>query len=494
MRNPLRALRRKSFATTVALAVCSFGGQALAASTCNDIAASRNPAENYANIYACLAAPAGVAQLDAGIFPLSRKITMPNGSKLVGIGADHKGATLSASPDSNQPWGDALAQRYPDNTVLEVSDDNVVEALRVTGNGQLHIDCCTSVVVICGSQSRLHDVEIVDLDPANGQLPQESIGGRPVGLHFMGSSASSGNVADKVAIHDVYIGVVFRSGLPALHANTVADSEIFNTFCDGISLSGYGILRNNVIHGSGVNCGQKPTPVPGAGLYATNNQSGAELVGNKIMDVCGNGMDIVNSKRFLIKGNSVRFTGSPLMTKYPYCVGGTPGNFVDINDFTIAENSFEAVNTAPLGKLLSLFPSYAADFRRAYAPLPNRNKQIVAVRLLKWKGTVTNNKFDDNAMVARCDAQDTCVGIGLYVGPGTGVGGDGKWAASTSDYFTRNSVAGSNIGSLRCGFDWYAGNSVCTANRKDKSCNDDDFKHTSDVKANWSRNNSCATP
>jgi hypothetical protein len=419
---------------------------------------------------------------------------MPRGSQLIGKSGDHGASTIAAAPFSTQPWGNALPQRYPNNNVLEVSDDNTVQDLSLTGDGQLHADCCTTVVAIVGSRSVLNNVEIFDLDPQARRLPLNPSGGKPAGVYFIGSSTSSENVINNAFIHDLRMGTIFRAGLPVQHANTVSNSEMFGISCDSITFSGYGIARNNFIHGNGFDCGQQPIPIPGGGFYTFNNRIGGQIIGNTITDVCGNGLDLVDAENFVIENNRVHLERTPFGGKYSYCVGGSAGSFVDIRNFKITGNTFKAINIPPLGPSLALFPAYAADFFRAYYPLPEKAKQVIAVKLLKYKSVVTNNTFENNTMIGRCDTISSCVGIGLYVGPGTGVDGNGKWSASTSNYFTKNSVVGSNIGSLRCGADWYAADSICTEISKGSSCNDDDSEHVPGVNANWSRNDVCAAP
>lgn len=59
---------------------------------------------------------------------------------------------------------------------------------------------------------------------------------------------------------------------------------------------------------------------------------------------------------------------------------------------------------------------------------------------------------------------------------GTGYGPGQSWSAQTTNYFTGNTTFGSNVGSVRCGGDWFAGNSTCDAGSP-PPCNDDDYQH-----------------
>ena len=84
------------------------------------------------------------------------------------------------------------------------------------------------------------------------------------------------------------------------------------------------------------------------------------------------------------------------------------------------------------------------------------------------------NSIEGNQMRAYCSGD--CVGVGYFVSRGTGlVGGD--WSAATTNYFTGNDPFGSNVGSRRCGGNWYAANSICDAGAG-APCNTDDYQHT----------------
>jgi hypothetical protein len=178
----MKVLRDRYLAERLAFAVliaCGMGPEAIAVPACNNIIASQSPTENYN--CSCLASTNGIARLTAGIFPLSRKIIVPRGSKLIGRGGDHEASTIAAAPFSTQSWGNALLQRYPNNNVLEISDENTVQDLSLTGDGQLHADCCTTVVAIVGSRYLLNNVDIFDLEPQARRLPQNPSGGKPAG-------------------------------------------------------------------------------------------------------------------------------------------------------------------------------------------------------------------------------------------------------------------------------------------------------------------------
>ena len=76
--------------------------------------------------------------------------------------------------------------------------------------------------------------------------------------------------------------------------------------------------------------------------------------------------------------------------------------------------------------------------------------------------------------------------VGLFASRGTGYAGS-DWSAGTTNYMTGNRTFGSNVGSVRCGGNWYAGNSDCPAGAT-APCNDDDYQHA----AGDFRNDDCS--
>ncbi|PKN44539.1 MAG: hypothetical protein CVU63_10300, partial [Deltaproteobacteria bacterium HGW-Deltaproteobacteria-20] len=101
----------------------------------------------------------------------------------------------------------------------------------------------------------------------------------------------------------------------------------------------------------------------------------------------------------------------------------------------------------------------------------------------------TGNTIEDNTFVAGCNSP--CVGLGYFVGRETGFAADGSWSAQTTNYFRRNTPFGSNIGSKRCGGNWYAANSTCVAGNLDADCNIDDPQHEG-AGHDWARNDECS--
>ncbi|CAE8609679.1 unnamed protein product [Polarella glacialis] len=95
------------------------------------------------------------------------------------------------------------------------------------------------------------------------------------------------------------------------------------------------------------------------------------------------------------------------------------------------------------------------------------------------------HEISANTFNASCGAG--CVGVGYFVGRGTGLlqqegdrdssqllGGENKHPS----IFTDNRVSGSDVGSKRCGENWYAGIMPVCQEPAAWPCNEDDFQHS----------------
>lgn len=409
------------------------------------------------------------AYLLPGVFPIDRRIVMPADSTLAGLHdfrAEPSRASLLSFVGSSQ------------DSVLSLGDRDIVRQLRVDGRGSQAVDCCTSVTQMGGNDSRIEKSEIF-----NSSLPA---GKHITGIYVIGEH-SANNVIDHVDVHDAFIGVIFRATLTMDRPNILQDSIVRETQCDGVSMGGAGkVLRNQIFH-TGYDC--MNGPIPGAAIYAIGNKAGAWIEGNHGYDTCGNGLDLVNSANFTILNNVLEQPGYTWGGLYPYC-SGSPGNFANVRDFTFRENTFHVTDRAPIGQFAN-----NPDYAQTFLDLPNGRRQLIALRLIlssdpAYPGDYAiHNTFEDNRFIATCSTE-ACVGLGLFMGRGTGL--TTTWSADTTNYFRRNEVFGSNIGSVRCGGNWYAANDQCVSSTSGGDCNDDDFQHVPARNSNWSRNdNSC---
>jgi len=421
-------------------------GCADAAPSCRNLAPTADPEENYKAIVDCLSSPDARAQLAEGAFSISRKIKMPARSTLSGAGA---GATIISA-----------ANGYKDNSVIQATDGNVIENLGFVGGGRLTQTCCTTVVSITGSGSQLERLDISDGDEHTSESSDPS--SRVAGLYFIGDSDSSDNVAKSLKIHDAFYGVIFRKGLRGDANNRLLDSEIFGISCDSMTFAGGGSVEGNHIHDTGFNCKQKP-PIPGGGFYALNNSAGIVIANNTMTEVCGSAFDIVGSEHIKITGNKISQRKLPFGGRYPYC-HGTMAGFVDDSNMTIEHNDMEMIDTLPLGVSFKLHPAYAHQYAAQYAPIPDKERQIIGVRLLQLHGNSNGNRFVNNRIVTECSAGSPCAGhgIALYIGPGAGEG--------TPNTVVDNTFIGTGVPALFCGSNKYQGNTLCTKRAADGGC------------------------
>ena len=188
-------------------------GPAWAASSCSALAPSADPDPNYKNIVACLSQPDHAAHLTSGVFPVSRKIKMPGGRRF----RERPKHVLKAAD------GEAA---FKDNMIIELTGKNVVRDIAFVGDGHLKPGCCTTIVGITGSGSRIQNADLSDEDASHVS------GGRNVrtaGLYFLGDPDSRDNLGGNLRIHGLNFGVIFRKGF--LRARTTgspaAISSIF---------------------------------------------------------------------------------------------------------------------------------------------------------------------------------------------------------------------------------------------------------------------------
>jgi hypothetical protein len=438
--------------TLSALLICLFAlaaasNGASAASTCHPLVASDDPERNTDAIVHCLFMPGGNAELAPGRYAINKIIKMPPGSSLRGA----SGGDVTITTVYN----------FRGVSLLNVTNDDIVSGIHFFADGHLPPSCCSSVIEITGSAAKLADIEIADrrFDEETKQPRGTSV----TGLYFIGDSESSNNAAVRLKIHNVNKGVIFRKDLTLQANNRIDASDIFNIACDSITFAGAGVAEGNRIHDAGFGCKQEPLPIPGGGIYALDNVEGAIISNNTITEVCGSGLDIVRSKHFIITGNKIVFKNGPNSGGYPYCVGGSPGAFVDDSHFKIDSNVFYAENLVPLGRFFRLFPGYRPRMGSQYAAVPDLERQFFSFRLLENSQKSSDNQITNNKITASCTAT-ACVGhgVGLLVGPVAG--------GEQPNTLSQNTIAGELPAILRCGVDRVENNKVCVKNNSNGDC------------------------
>jgi hypothetical protein len=148
-----------------------------------------------------------------------------------------------------------------------------------------------------------------------------------------------------------------------------------------------------------------------------------------------------------------------------------------VSNSTFSHNTFENTDR-PQNAGFDPNQTMHANGAGAFTDISGGPKAVVAVELARRPGgnaVAVGNTFDSN--VFRATLSGGFIGVGLFTSRGTGYDVFNGWSAGTTNYFTGNVTVGSNVGSMRCGGDWFAGNSVCVFGSP-APCNDDDYQHT----------------
>jgi hypothetical protein len=445
-------------------ATTSAGGAGGApADPCLAIAPSPDAATNRAAILDCLK-NAGHATLLPGEFPIDTGLAVPPGATLLGDPANRPVLRLVATNT---------------NYVLRSADSTTIGWLRVDANAALPKDANEAIVHVGGSKSLLHDLELWNGQP----LP---VGTHSVGLYVIDSQAADNTLQD-LDVHDSFYGVIFVQGLDASHVNTLKGGHVHDTKCDGVTLVGYGALVGVEIDHCGRDC--ENGPIPGASVYSLENHAGARIEGCHLHHDCGAVVDLDRIEGFEIKDNHVHDPGETWNGQYPWCGGAAAMGIIDASHLTITGNVVENSNR-PQNRIQhdpnGVFSSHGSG---TIDDLPQGTQQTIAFWLGRRKGgpPVVGNEVRGNQLRSYCGAG--CVGLGYFVSRSTGTDANGAWSAATTSYFTHNDPFGSNVGSKRCGQNWYAASSTCKDGALDADCNTDDPQHDGD----WARNDACPT-
>ncbi|MEZ4451081.1 MAG: right-handed parallel beta-helix repeat-containing protein [Nannocystaceae bacterium] len=427
---------------------------------CDGIPPSADPADNHARILECLTTH-GAVRLAPGVFPIDAEIDMPDGARLLG---DDTWPTIQMVADAQ--------------SLVRTHTDDEVAFLRLDGNHHMVV-AHNAIVRLMGDDSFVHDCHVQNADGPKGD-------DKVTGVRFWTVEAR-GNRVFRNQIHHVHYGVIFDL-FPAGADNLLEDNQIYETRCDGVTFRGYGRAHGNHIYRVGWQCLNPPEdPIPGGCFYTLDNDAGAEIVDNHAHQACGMPLDLDSAAGLHIEGNTFEEPGY-VWDGHNNCGAGITAHLLGIRESTIVGNTFR--NNGP-GTVKS-DPNHVMSANGSGAPsdLPSGASQAVAFALTHREGgaLATHNTIEDNAFIANCP--QPCVGLGYFVGRGTGYTNDKQWSASTTNYFRRNTPFGSNIGSKRCGGGWYAADSKCEEGTLDAECNADDPQHQGPGH-DWARNDEC---
>ncbi|MBM4353159.1 MAG: right-handed parallel beta-helix repeat-containing protein [Deltaproteobacteria bacterium] len=437
-------------------------------STCRDcthLASLGDAGKNATLVESCLS-QWKLAALDAGTFPVAHGITLPAGSHLKGNGTSHPVLEL--------------AQANQTNFLVTVTDGARVSDL--TLDGMNHVaDANGAVVHVVGSEA-LVDGNII----RNKDMPP--IGLHTTGIYFIGAQGKNSKATGN-EIYNCFYGVIFAWMLDAAHPNTVEKTTIRDIRCDSITLAGYGRAVGNTIYQNGWDC--ENGPIPGGGIYCLDNVNGGEILDNDIHDNCGMNIDIDRCSGLVIKGNHAWNPGYRWDGWSPWCHGPASLSLVDSSNFAIESNVVEN-NDRPSNNFVGQ-PDWNGVFGKkgagAFSDLPSGSKQTIAFVLARRPNaaqTATGSTIKNNEFRSFCAPASQCVGLGYFASRNTGYAANGDY---TPNFYTGNNPFGSQIGSKRCGGNWYAADSVCDEGSP-APCNGDDFQHNPPV-GDWARNDKC---
>ena len=416
---------------------------------------------NHKAITSCLA-DVKLAVLAAGDYPISGPINMPASAVL-------RGADPASRPTLIVQPGRGANTVVSFNTSSPATSKAALEDVKIDVHANLGLYQNAAIVHFAADNARVKNCDLF-----NAQVTPT---GKSLAAVYFISDTSTGGEVRNTRMYNNFYGVIFR-GKSAAASNLVADSEIYNNKCDPITFAGYGVAEGNKIHDNGWDC--ENGPIPGGGIYTLTNAAGGVVRKNIIYNTCGHGMDFDRAANMIIEDNEVKSPGYQFGGAAPWCKGSAGALFNGLRESTIARNVI--VNDGGPGNAakFSGYDVFSAAGAAMYSDLPQGGNTIVGVIISEprspagWEGS--HNTFTDNQFRAACPSGSGCVGLGYFVSRGTGYLGT-TWSASTTSYFTGNKSFGSNIGSVRCGGNWYAGGSQCPAGAP-APCNDDDYQHT----------------
>lgn len=428
---------------------------------CDRLTPTGDPDLDLAALTTCLAD--GHAGLAAGTFVVRSGFDVPAGASLEGVDTARSTVQLAGSSV---------------NHVISLGTGSVARHLVLDAADHLPSGANEAVVHVTGNGALLEDAELT----SSVALTR---GVHAVGVYFI-DSTSSGALVRTTTIHGLFYGAIFVAGLDSAHANVLSTVDVYDIRCDGVTFAGYGVLSASHVHEAGYDC--ENGPIPGASVYGLANDAGALIDSNELDDDCGNVVDLDTVSHFVLTNNHVHDPGNQWGGAYPWCGEGAGMGIIDSHDLWIEGNTVEN-NDRPQNRMVSdpngVFSSYGSA--GGTDDLPHGSSNVLAFWLGRREGgsAVTGNVITGNAFRSACTSG--CVGVGYFLSRSTGLDVYGNWSAYTTNYLTANDPMGSNVGSVRCGANWYAADSTCDGHTMDADCNTDDDQHTYD----WSRNDDC---
>ena len=410
---------------------------------CPVLEPSGTPYVDRSSIEDCLAK--GPTTLGVGTFVLDRALGLPIGGTLTGSGELE--TTLQLGEDAAGA-----------SALIQIQGEGEVANLRLDGNDQLQSLYRNAVIVITGSDNRVHDCWIGDGAPGE-DAPEDQ------GIYFVDPDSTANLVTD-VEIEGTWEGVVFGRGLAPGSANRVEDSLLHDLRCAGARFSGYGELADSVIKEVGGGC------TGGVGVWVTDQEHGALVEGNQISMTCGHGVFLDGAQAAIIQENHI--FGSGQATGGIDCGGAAGIALLDSARNTVVGNQVE-VEDASWNAGVDPEGLFHASGAEPFSDLPDGSDTVIAFWLAQRPGkggAAVGNTVQGNHLLATCSAD--CVGLAYFFGRGTGLEAGSVEGSDSSNLVETNDPLGSDRGSVRCGHNRYAPGVECPGS---ESCNADDPEH-----------------
>ena len=429
-------------------------------------------AVNFRSIMQCLKLEQR-ATLGPGVFLLPHGLKIPPNSTLQGsIAVGSQKASVNMSLASRLVLAVPTAITH---SLLEVSSDSAVSSLILdAGAKQRDATCCQSVISLIGNNSVISDVEVL---------------GSPRGIGVLFESPTSrDNLVLKVHVHHCYYGIVFTAGLRSHQINSVEQSMLEDIDCDSISFAGFGQVRRTVIRNSGFACGP-PAGGAGAGFFCKGNRYGAQIEDSIVSNTCGMSLDVDSCSYLEVRNNTFSQTGYDWDRNLTHCWGMPTAILLDSQMSSVSYNSME--NSRPSNRIRwskdphQVYSQVAAPL---FSDLPEANDTILNFALLHRPNAMAlpsiRNDISNNSFSCRCD-ENNCTGVAYFAGRGTGLdslrtpGHEwGERLPKQPSEFNGNIVdPSSDVGSVRCGENWYAASQPICPEESDYPCNLDDYLH-----------------
>ncbi len=420
--------------------------------------AAQNQTNNYQQIQYCLLRYGHAVLADNAEFDINKVLIMNN-------------ATLTSASST---WPILKMMDSTSNSVIKVFNHSRVSFLTINANKMLLGQPNASVVELDAFSAQVDNNWI---EGATAPLLKTD-NGNIVGVYLM---CGDSNLVLNNKITSCSNGFISASTV-AYTNNVVKENNIYYNRGDGVSLPGYAQIISNVIYLNGWDCRNGTPPIPGAGIYSQDNYIGALIQGNIIHDNNGHNIDVNNVQHFSILNDSVYNPGNMSFPATDYSTAPAYGAAFSISLLDISNSHIEgnivrnegrptnSVNYGHFGNDPNGIMS--AISAATFSDLPFGGNTIIAFSLAENRPAVVKNQTSqdtirNNTFIASPN------GIGYFASRNTGFANDLSWSFGTTNYYTLNNPTGSNVGSVRCGGNWYAANGV------DK--NTDDSQHAAPI-------------